>query len=238
MKRMVAISSVMVMLLALMGCASQDRIDEQQQTIQELENTVESLRSENTRLESKLEKEKEERKRLERLRRENEKLQDQLSDIKETTSRREGQYVVLSLPEKILFERGEAALQSKARTALDKLADVLEEHPDRAVMVQGHTDTIPIRGGRFSSNWELSSSRAASVVEYLSDKSGIKPGRLIAAGYGEHHPVAPNDTEENQRLNRRVEIVLFPPSLPEEQMQLTGGTGDTKAVGDTGDTGS
>ncbi len=227
MKRMAAVSSVMVMLLALMGCASQDRIDEQQQTIQELENSVESLRSENARLESKLEKEQKERKRLQRLRKENEKLQDQLSDIKETTSRREGQYVVLSLPEKILFERGEAALQSEARTALDKLADVLEEHPDRTVMVQGHTDTIPIRGGRFSSNWELSSSRAASVVEYLSGKSDIRPGRLIAAGYGEYHPVAPNDTEENQRLNRRVEIVLFPPSLPEEKMKVPGAGGDT-----------
>lgn len=217
------------MLAVLAGCATQGQLDRRDQTISELESEVESLRNENARLEARLEEEQEERERLERLQEKNKELEEQLSEIQETTSRREGQNVVLSLPEKILFERGKADLQAEARTALDKLADVLEDHPDRTVMVQGHTDTIPIRGGRFSSNWELSSSRAASVVEYLSGKSGISPGRLIAAGYGEYHPVAPNDTEENQRLNRRVEIVLFPPSLPEEKMQAPGTSRDTES---------
>lgn len=228
--RRTAVSVIVVaMLVVLVGCATQGQLDRRDQTISELENRVESLRNENARLESRLEQEKQERERLERLQEENKKLEEQLSEIQETTSRREGQYVVLSLPEKILFERGKANLQPAARTALDKLADVLVDHPDRTVMVQGHTDTIPIRGGRFSSNWELSSSRAASVVEYLSDKPDISPGRLIAAGYGQHHPVAPNDTEENQQLNRRVEIVLFPPSLPEEKMPVSGTSQDTES---------
>jgi len=227
MRKIAASSAVFFVLLGLVGCASQQRVDEQQRTIGELETTVESLRRENDRLESQLEQEQQERARLENLRRENEELQDQLADIKETTSRREGRYVVLSLPEQILFQRGEAALQEKARSALDKLADVLVDYPDRTVMVQGHSDTIPILGGRFSSNWELSADRAASVVEYLSNKSDIRPGRLIAAGYGEHHPVAPNDSEENRRLNRRVEIVLFPPSLPQKSMQPPGTSSDT-----------
>lgn len=227
MKRLFRYGLIAVLVVFVAGCASQERIDQQQQTIQELESELSALRQENASLQAQLREEKQERQRLQQVREENEKLQEQLSDIKETTSRREGRNVVLSLPEKILFERGEAELQDEAKSALDKLADILVEHPDRIVMVKGHTDTIPILGGRYSSNWELASSRAASVVEYLSQKSDIRPERLIAAGYGEYHPVAPNDTEENRRLNRRVEIVLYPPSLPQREIGASGGQSES-----------
>ena len=71
---------------------------------------------------------------------------------------------------------------------------------------------MPIGGAlaqRYASNWELSTARATTVVRFLQDKGGIDPKRLIAAGYGDVHPVAPNDTEQHRAQNRRIEIALI-----------------------------
>jgi len=84
----------------------------------------------------------------------------------------------------------------------------LSRFPDSRIQIEGHTDDISIKNGQFPSNWELSSARALAVLRFLLDKSGIEPGRLSAAGYGKYHPIAPNDSSENRRLNRRVDIVI------------------------------
>lgn len=76
------------------------------------------------------------------------------------------------------------------------------------IRVEGHTDNWPIRGGRYSSNWELSSARALEVVRYLSAVSGIDEGKFSALGYGEFRPIASNDTAEGRSKNRRVEIFI------------------------------
>jgi chemotaxis protein MotB len=73
--------------------------------------------------------------------------------------------------------------------------------------VDGHTDSRPITGGQFKSNWDLSAARAISVVRYLIDK-GVSPKRLVAAGFGEFQPVALGNTEEDYRRNRRIEFKL------------------------------
>ena len=84
---------------------------------------------------------------------------------------------------------------------------------DNDIVVEGHTDCIPVTGDLaavFPSNWELSVARAANTVNFLENAAGMNPERLSATGYGQQRPVAPNDTREGRALNRRVEIVALP----------------------------
>lgn len=115
--------------------------------------------------------------------------------------------LVLSLPESATFPTGSAALTADARRFLDQLALTLAP-TGASVRVEGHTDTVPVAGGRFGSNWELSTARASAVVVYLIDRTAFDPTRLSAAGYGEFHPRAANDTAEHRALNRRVDVVV------------------------------
>ncbi|MBU2541561.1 MAG: OmpA family protein [Candidatus Omnitrophica bacterium] len=119
--------------------------------------------------------------------------------------------LVVTFLAEILFDSGKAKIKKDAMPILDKVADVVNEVvPDLDVGVEGHTDNQPIKHSRWQSNWELSTSRATSVVHYLIDKKGIAPQRLAAIGYGEYRPVDTNETKEGKRKNRRVEIVILP----------------------------
>lgn len=133
---------------------------------------------------------------------------------------RNGQ-MVLKLPSEVLFPSGRAKLSNAGQAALTEVLDILKEFRDRRFLVAGHTDNLKIRSRRFRDNWELSTARAVSVVEYMIE-AGFDPKNLGAAGYGEFDPVAPNDTAENRALNRRIEIILVPdlselPNLKIEQ---------------------
>jgi len=119
--------------------------------------------------------------------------------------------LVITFVADVLFDSGKAAIRSEAYPSLDKVAVVLKENvPELNVGIEGHTDNEPIRFSGWKSNWELSTSRALSVLHYLVNKKGIAPQRLSAIGYGEYRPVASNDTKEDRRLNRRVEVVIMP----------------------------
>jgi len=119
--------------------------------------------------------------------------------------------LVVTLLDTILFDSGRAELKDSARETLEKVADVLNEKvKDHYLYVEGHTDNVPIRYSGWKSNWELSASRATEVVHYFIDEKGLMPDRFAAVGYGEFHPVVPNDTEEGKRSNRRVEVVVSP----------------------------
>ena len=98
-------------------------------------------------------------------------------------------------------------LDTFARLVLDKMATIIERAGQK-VRVEGHTDNIPIRSGKFASNWDLSTARATRVLMYLQEMGSIPPGKLAAAGYGEFRPLAPNDTPEGRAKNRRVEFVI------------------------------
>ena len=117
--------------------------------------------------------------------------------------------LVINLPQDILFESGSATLGREGRETLGQVARVLADIPDRTFQVEGHTDTVPIRTARFSSNWELSAARALAVVHLLREQ-GVPPGNVSGAAYGEHQPVASNDDAAGRRLNRRIEIVMLP----------------------------
>lgn len=114
----------------------------------------------------------------------------------------------------VFFDAGQAALLAEGRTELDRLASALVELEKQipaeipwVLRVDGHTDIRPIASTQFPSNWELSSSRAISVVQYLISK-GISPQRLVAAGFGEFQPLDPEKTDEAFRRNRRIELKL------------------------------
>ncbi|MDX1909569.1 MAG: flagellar motor protein MotB [Bacteroidia bacterium] len=118
--------------------------------------------------------------------------------------------VYVSLSEKLLFQSGSAEVNTKGREALVKLADVLNKNQDIQVMIEGHTDNVPIKSGLYKDNWDLSVLRATSVVRILVWGGKMDPKRLIPSGRGEHFPVGPNDTKEGKQLNRRTEIILSP----------------------------
>ena len=114
----------------------------------------------------------------------------------------------------VFFDTGQAQLLPEGRAELDKLAAALIELDKQipneiawVLRVDGHTDVRPINSPLFKSNWELSSARAISVVQYLVSK-GVSPQRLVAAGFGEFQPIDPEKTEEAYRRNRRLELKL------------------------------
>lgn len=106
------------------------------------------------------------------------------------------------------FASGTAELQPEAEKMLTEFSVFLHAFPNR-ITIEGHTDDLPIRAGRFTSNWDLSASRAASVAEWL-EKNGIEAPRMHVTGYGATRPRFRNDSPAKRALNRRVEVVLNP----------------------------
>lgn len=117
--------------------------------------------------------------------------------------------IVITFSDSALFTSGSADVKSQADDVLGRIAEKLKTMPGR-VFIEGHTDNVPISGGRFSSNWELSAARASSVLHAFVGK-GLDPYRFTISGYGEYRPVATNETTEGRGKNRRVELVLMPP---------------------------
>jgi chemotaxis protein MotB len=113
--------------------------------------------------------------------------------------------VILTFPERIVFDPGQAKLLSSAQTTLDKVASFINERSFLVVEVQGHTDDRPINNTRYPSNWELSVDRAMQVSRALIGL-GVNPTQLSVKGFGEYRPHVPNDSEASRLRNRRVEI--------------------------------
>lgn len=135
---------------------------------------------------------------------------------------RRGRELLLRLDDNILFDSGDDRVREGALKALRTIASLVKERKVE-LRVEGHTDNIPVRNGRFRSNWELSTARATAVIAELA-QTGFTPERLSAAGYGEFHPVGPNDSPEGRAHNRRVDIVISsvsPPRAPEQAAPTT-----------------
>jgi len=115
-------------------------------------------------------------------------------------------WIEVSLNESVVFTSGGVEPIDAALVVIEKIAKIMSGR-DNAILVEGHTDNIPIRGSVFPSNWELSAARAASVVRYLA-LEGVTPERLGAVGFGEFKPVARNDTLKGRLKNRRVVILI------------------------------
>ncbi|MBI1224325.1 MAG: OmpA family protein [Bacteroidetes bacterium] len=113
--------------------------------------------------------------------------------------------IYVSLSQNLLFKSGSDKVDPKGVEALGQLAKALNDNPNIEIIVEGHTDNT----GGVDYNWNLSVSRATSVVKILA-LNGVLPNRMIASGRGMHHPIVPNDTEANKAKNRRTEIILSP----------------------------
>jgi chemotaxis protein MotB len=115
--------------------------------------------------------------------------------------------VRLVLTEAVLFDSGKADLKERAKEVLLPITGELKKMPND-VLVEGHTDNVPIRSGRYHTNWELSMARAYSVIQFM-EQAGIEPRKLAGIGYGENRPASENTSAEGRAKNRRIEISLL-----------------------------
>lgn len=117
--------------------------------------------------------------------------------------------VILSLSGAFLFDSGQATLKKEAIPVLDKIGVLLAKYADSTVEIEGHTDSVPLNGGRYENNDVLSSYRALAVFDYLKENAAMDPGIMKHTGRGEYLPVADNATPEGRAKNRRVEIKIY-----------------------------
>jgi chemotaxis protein MotB len=118
--------------------------------------------------------------------------------------------VYVSMSDKLLFKSGSSAVEDKGKEALKLLGGVLDKNPDIDILVEGHTDNVPIKTSVYKDNWDLSVARATSIVRILATDYKIGPTRMTASGKGEYFPKADNETAEGRAKNRRTEIILSP----------------------------
>lgn len=121
-----------------------------------------------------------------------------------------GGKVHVSISDNLLFASGSARLNPASERVLDKVSQVLNDHNDLSIIVEGHTDNVPIRSSTIKDNWELSTMRAAAVVRELVQDFGVDPYRLTAAGRADNDPRGDNSTPAGRARNRRTEIVITP----------------------------
>jgi len=120
--------------------------------------------------------------------------------------------LTVDVVDKILFDSGQTEIRPEGLDVLKRVVEILITVTDKVIRVEGHTDSIPIAGAlakRYPTNWELSAARALNVTRYL-EKEGIDPTLLSAVAFGEHQPIAENDTPEGRAKNRRIAIILLP----------------------------
>jgi chemotaxis protein MotB len=116
--------------------------------------------------------------------------------------------LIISLHEIAFFDSGSAQVRAGSLPTFTRIAQILNERAYR-IRIEGHTDDMPIHNSQFSSNWELSTTRATELVRLLITQYGFSPARLAAAGYAQYHPIAANSTTEGRAQNRRVDIVVL-----------------------------
>jgi chemotaxis protein MotB len=139
-------------------------------------------------------------------------LKRSLSNINDTDIQVEvrGGLVHVSISDKLLFKSGSFTIASKAEEVLAKIASVLNDHNELQVMVEGHTDDVPMNNGCIEDNWDLSVKRATAVVRNLANYHYVNPERLTAAGRSFYIPKTDNETNEGRSKNRRTEIIIQP----------------------------
>lgn len=192
-----------------------------EQEIIRIESELRTKREETNRLSDELAKREERVKELEKILADQQKA---VNDLKATVSHalkgfadtdltvemKNGK-VYVSLTEQLLFKSGSKTVDSKGVDALEKLAVALKGNEDLDILVEGHTDNVPMSAGTagMKDNWDLSVLRATSIVRILTD-GGVSPKKVSASGRGEYMPVNEEDTREARAKNRRIEIILTP----------------------------
>jgi chemotaxis protein MotB len=121
----------------------------------------------------------------------------------------EKEFVMVRLDSEVFFQSGRADILPVGQDVLSAITEVLNLLENKDILVQGHTDNVPIQTAQFDSNWELSTARATNVVRYMVDTHQMDPSRLTATGNGEFRPIGDNDTPEGRLANRRIEIRIM-----------------------------
>ncbi len=170
---------------------SEQTLEQQKEHLQQLENLLQQQRSESQMLKNKMSE-----------------ALNSFNSNELTVTQKNGK-VYVSLSEALLFPSGSAVVNPRGVDALAKLAAVLNLNPDISINIEGHTDSIPIRG-KYKDNWELSTARANAIVRILTDNYKVDPVRVEASGHSKYDPVDVNSTAEGRAKNRRTEIILSP----------------------------
>jgi len=178
--------------------------------ITELKKEINNLNDELSELKKLTKKQKKELARMEAQANELEKqLQNEIKNG-EIRLKRFHDKLIINIDDRISFDSGSAKLKRKIFSALKKIRKILSNYPEYRIVIEGHTDNVPIRTKKFKSNWQLSTARALSVLRYLLKNKKITPSRFSVAGFGKHNPIVPNNSPANRSLNRRVDIVVIP----------------------------
>jgi len=199
------------------------KTEELTQTLAETARTIEGLRNKNAELEGDKQMLKEGIALLRKAREEevqtvSRTYEDLLDEMKGEIEK--GQITITELKgkltvdvvDKILFDSGRAEVKPEGLEVLRRVVGILKDVTDKTIRIEGHTDNVPIGGAlakRYPTNWELSAARAINITRYL-ESEGIDPALLSAAAFGEHQPVADNETPEGRAKNRRIAIILLP----------------------------
>lgn len=118
--------------------------------------------------------------------------------------------VFVSLSDKMLFKSGSYVINDRAGEVLNKLSTILNDYKDYDILIEGHTDNVPITNACIKDNWDLSAMRANTIARYFQNNMGINPARITAGARSEYVPKATNDTEEGRSINRRTEVIILP----------------------------
>lgn len=118
--------------------------------------------------------------------------------------------VYISISDKMLFQSGSAMINPRAEVVLEKVSRVVNDHKELDILVEGHTDNVPISTNCLTDNWDLSAKRATSVVRLLQSKFSISPERMTAGGRSEYVPKVSNSNDSGRKVNRRTEIIVLP----------------------------
>lgn len=118
--------------------------------------------------------------------------------------------VYVSISDKMLFKSGSYKIGDRAKEVIGKIAQIVNDHKDLDILVEGHTDNVPIYTECMLDNWDLSGKRATSIVRLMQTEFGVHPERMTAGGRSEYIPKESNDTNEGRAINRRTEIIILP----------------------------
>ena len=118
--------------------------------------------------------------------------------------------VYVSISDKMLFKSGSYKISNQAEEVIGKIAKIINDHKELDILVEGHTDTVPISTDCMDDNWDLSEKRATSIVRLMQTKFTVDPSRMTAGGRSEYVPRTTNETAEGRAINRRTEIIILP----------------------------
>ncbi len=118
--------------------------------------------------------------------------------------------VFVSLSDKMMFDSGSYVIKSDALPVLSKISKIVNDYRDYDILIEGHTDNVPIKTEFLKDNWDLSAMRATSIARFMQDDLSVDPARITAGARSEYVPKASNDTAEGREMNRRTEIIVLP----------------------------